>query len=61
MPVMKVGSTVYLSLAGKTGRKLPPKPMEQSASSFGAELMRSNRGNWFDSVGFMGLSAHGKH
>jgi hypothetical protein len=39
IPVMKVGSTVYLSLAGKTGAKIATKTGGAVASSFGAELI----------------------
>ena len=39
IPVVKVGSTVYLSLAGKTGAKIATKTGGAVASSFGAELI----------------------
>jgi hypothetical protein len=39
IPAIKVGSTVYLSLAGKTGAKIATKTGGAVASSFGAELI----------------------
>jgi hypothetical protein len=39
IPMMKVGSTMYLSLAGKAGAKIATKTGGVVASSFGAELI----------------------